>query len=234
MSAAERFAAFPDMPIERNLRLDTLPPAQRQLWDDLGNVPLDVVLYGGTALALRLGHRQSAAFDFFSSEPFSPGQLLAAVAFLGRVEVVDSRENALTLLTPGGVKVSFSGGMNLQLVAEQSIAADNGLVIASIDDLAGTNSKALLDRSEWRDYVDVDALLGAGCELPDIIGCATTIFEPSFVFPGALFLCCLISFGDGTAPDVPADVLARLEAAVATAWRAEVPVVTAFASRISP
>lgn len=234
MSTAERLAAFPDMPIEYDLRLDILPPVQRQLWDDLGNIPLDFVLYGGTALELRLGQRQSVDFDFFSSEPFLPGQLLAAVAFLGRVEVVDSRENTLTLLTSDGVKVSFFGGMDLQVVAEQSIAADNGLVIASVDDLAGTKSKALLDRSEWKDYVDIDELLRAGVELPDVIGCATTIFEPNFVFPGALFLRCLISFEDGTAPDVPADVRARLEAAAATAWQAEVPVIVAYASRISP
>lgn len=45
-------------------RLDILPPAQRALWDELGGLPHGFVLYGGTALALRLGHRQSIDFDF--------------------------------------------------------------------------------------------------------------------------------------------------------------------------
>lgn len=45
-----------------------IPPAeQRRLWDELGAIPEDFVLYGGTALALRLAHRQSVDFDFFGS-----------------------------------------------------------------------------------------------------------------------------------------------------------------------
>ena len=50
-------------------RLDALPAAQRAVWPALGGVPDSFVLYGGTALALRLGHRTSVDFDFFSAEP---------------------------------------------------------------------------------------------------------------------------------------------------------------------
>ena len=49
-------------------RLDILPDEQRALWPALARVPRSFVLYGGTALALRLGHRTSVDFDFFSSE----------------------------------------------------------------------------------------------------------------------------------------------------------------------
>ena len=38
--------------------LDVLPEAQRALWPALGDLPDSLVLYGGTALALRLGHRR--------------------------------------------------------------------------------------------------------------------------------------------------------------------------------
>ena len=48
--------------------LDVLPEAQRALWPALGDLPDSLVLYGGTAPALRLGHRSSVDFDFFSSE----------------------------------------------------------------------------------------------------------------------------------------------------------------------
>jgi hypothetical protein len=50
--------------------LDILPASQRALWRELAEIPPDFVLYGGTALALRLGHRQSEDFDFFSSQSF--------------------------------------------------------------------------------------------------------------------------------------------------------------------
>jgi hypothetical protein len=39
--------------------MEILPPAQR----------LGFVLYGGTAIALRLGHRSSVDFDFFTADP---------------------------------------------------------------------------------------------------------------------------------------------------------------------
>ena len=46
-------------------RLEILPAPQRRLWDDLKHTPREFVLYGGTAPALRLGHRHSEDFDFF-------------------------------------------------------------------------------------------------------------------------------------------------------------------------
>jgi hypothetical protein len=48
-------------------RLDILPWA---LWAELGATPDHFTLYGETALALRLGHRQSADFDFFFAQRF--------------------------------------------------------------------------------------------------------------------------------------------------------------------
>ena len=48
-------------------RLDILPPSQRRLWDELSAVPVEFVLYGGTAIALHLGHRESVDFDFFGA-----------------------------------------------------------------------------------------------------------------------------------------------------------------------
>ena len=59
-----------------------LPAAQRRLLDELGGVPRGFVLYGGTALALHLGHRQSVDFDFFGNRPLDPALLAPAVPFL--------------------------------------------------------------------------------------------------------------------------------------------------------
>ena len=53
-------------------RLDILPPAQRALWSEVDATPEHFTLYGGTALALRLGHRQSLDFAFFSRVAFDP------------------------------------------------------------------------------------------------------------------------------------------------------------------
>jgi hypothetical protein len=46
---------------------EILPPAQQRLWPMLRpTAALGLVLYGGTAIALRLGHRVSVDFDFFT------------------------------------------------------------------------------------------------------------------------------------------------------------------------
>lgn len=61
-------------------RMEILPPAQQRLWPELQPAAeLGFALYGGTAIALRLGHRASVDFDFFPKnrlivlrfEPFS-------------------------------------------------------------------------------------------------------------------------------------------------------------------
>ena len=48
--------------------MDILPKAQRAFWPELANVPKEFVLYGGTAIALHLGHRDSVVFDFFRAK----------------------------------------------------------------------------------------------------------------------------------------------------------------------
>lgn len=214
--------------------LTRLPAAQVDLWGRLGEIPEAFVLYGGTGLTLRLAHRESFDFDFFTDEPFRAGELLDALRWLGRVEVVASVDNTLTVIEPGGVTLSFFGNLGLQAVAEPSVAPENGLVVASVFDLAGTKAKALYDRSEWKDYIDIAALLRAGHRLADIIGYATAIFDRRFAFPTAEFLRALVWFRDGTAPDVPPDIRRELERAVHDLDTADIPHVEPYRPSIVP
>jgi hypothetical protein len=101
--------------------------------------------------------------------------LLSEFAWLGGASVNRASPNNLEVTTESGVHLAFFGAMRIQCVAEPSRVEGNGLVVASVFDLAGTKAKAILDRSEWKDYVDLSALVRAGHALPDIIGYATTI-----------------------------------------------------------
>lgn len=65
-----RATSLPRMTTGFQPRLDILPPDQLRLWQELEAVPADFILYGGTAIALRLAHRQSIDFDLFSALPF--------------------------------------------------------------------------------------------------------------------------------------------------------------------
>lgn len=233
MSRERRLSRFAHLPA-LHPNVGTLPSAQAELWPKLSEVPEDFVLYGGTGLALRLGHRESIDFDFFSAGDFNPTDLLREIAWAGRVTINESSPNHLVVTTARGVNLSFLGGMTIQCVAEPSIVAENGIVVASIFDLAGSKAKAILDRSEWRDYVDIATILRNGHALAEIIGYAQTIFSPLFEFPVAVFLRSLVWFGDGTAVDVPDDMKRELESAVAAAARESIPVVEPYSTSIRP
>ena len=81
-------------------KLSALPAAQRALWPELSQVPPRFVLYGGTALALQLGHRQSEDFDFFADAPVNADELLAAVPLLRGATVRQKAANTLTGVHP--------------------------------------------------------------------------------------------------------------------------------------
>ena len=76
--------------------LSILPQPQLRLWPELDATPETFTLYGGTALALRLGHRSSVDFDFFSNQPFDPDDLAASIPYLKGAERVQVGPNTLT------------------------------------------------------------------------------------------------------------------------------------------
>ena len=125
-----------------------LPPAQIRLWPHLQHAAdLGLVLYGDTAIALRLGHRQSVDFDFFSDRPLDRDAMHQALPFLAQSLVLEDRPNSLCVLVPtsdddqGSVKVSFFGGIDFGRVGEPDITADGAMQIASLDDLMATKAK---------------------------------------------------------------------------------------------
>jgi hypothetical protein len=88
--------------------LEILPAPQRRLWDELRQVPSDFVLYGGTALALRLGHRQSLDFDFFGRRELDPLTFPDTVDFLKDARVIQRDRNTLSVIVERGGPVQVS------------------------------------------------------------------------------------------------------------------------------
>jgi hypothetical protein len=91
---------------------EILPRPQRILWDELQATPRSFVLYGGTGLALRLGHRESEDFDFFSTKPFDPQELLSQIPYLTNATIVQFAKNTFTSIVErqGRVKLSLFWG----------------------------------------------------------------------------------------------------------------------------
>jgi hypothetical protein len=161
--------------------LEILPPAQRALWPELAEVPAGFVLYGGTALALRLAHRQSIDFDLFGHDPLDHAAL-ERLSFMRDATTLQESPNTRTVIVDrgGDVKISLFGGITFGRVGDPDATTDGILRVASLHDLAGTKVKALLQRVEAKDYRDIVALLDHGVALEDILGAAQTLFGRAF------------------------------------------------------
>ena len=172
------------------------------------------MLYGGTAIALHLGHRQSVDFDFFGAQAFDPVQLYSSVPLLSGSTVLQQAANTLTCRVERGdpVVVSFFGVPSLRSVASPLAAEDNRLRVASLLDLAGMKAAVIQQRAEAKDYIDLHALLVAGIGLPKALAAAGIIYGERF--NPQLTLKALSFFGDGDLPSLPAGVRERIIAAV--------------------
>ena len=195
-----------------NPNLAILPLPQLRLWQELDATPDSFTLYGGTALALRLGHRSSVDFDFFSNQPFDPDDLAVSIPYLKRAERVRVAPNTLTCRVErdGPVLVSFFGGLGLGQAAPRDQAQGRVLYVAAVLDIAGTKVAVVQKRAEAKDYLDIDALLQHGIDLPTALAAGRVVYGRSF--NPMITLKALSIFDD--VPTLPADVRKRLSAAV--------------------
>jgi hypothetical protein len=191
-------------------KIEILPPAQRSMWQELKQTPGDFVLYGGTAMALRLGHRQSEDFDFFSNQSFEPSALLHSVNYLRGVRIDQRGDNTLTVVVDRGgpVKLSFFGDVRMNRVQEPDIVPGNSLQVASLLDLAATKLKTVQQRAEGKDYRDLAAALDAGIGLAEALAAGSAVYGKTFNAIAALKA--LSYFEDGDLPTLPAWIRDRL------------------------
>ena len=190
--------------------IDILPSAQRLLWPELSNAPnLGFTLYGGTAIALRLGHRDSVDFDFFSEKPLDREAITAAFPFMQQSTTLQDNGNTWVVLVPYGnserehVKVSFFGTIAFGRVGEPEFTEDGVLQVASFDDLMATKVKVVLQRAEAKDYRDVCAMVQAGVSLSRGLASARLLYGPNFQPSESLKA--LVYFSDGDLETLTAD-----------------------------
>lgn len=164
-------------------RTDILPRAQGRLWPRLGQTPPQFTLYGGTALALRLAHRKSADFDFFSTESFDADALVSRVGYLKGARLRQAEPNTLvcSVKTSGVVSVSYFGGLAIGQVDPHEVARGPEIFVASLRDIAGTKVAVVTKRAEAKDYFDVHALMTlARVPLAEMLSCGKAIYGRGF------------------------------------------------------
>lgn len=180
-----------------------LPKAQQELWPLLAPAPgLSFVLYGGTAVALHLGHRISVDFDFFRTEPLDKKEIEKSFSFMGDALTIQEDENTLVASAPmqsGPVKISFFGGLAIGRINQPLLTRDGTLLVASLEDLLATKLKAIMDRAEAKDYRDISVMLSAGTSLETALGAFAKMYGKD---PG-LPLRAMGFFRDGDLPSLP-------------------------------
>ena len=213
-------------------RLDILPAAQQRLWPELAQTPSHFTLYGGTAIALHLGHRASVDFDFFTPLSFEPHALMEKLAYLRNAVVRQSSANNLVVTVDRGgpIQLSFFGNFDLGQVAPAGIAKELQLQVASLVDLAGMKAAAVTQRAEIRDYLDIYALLTkAKISLPEMLAAGAIIYGAEF---NPLLSLKAISYHDDLAlADLPQDMRINLIKAVQNTDPESLPVLSAVRRR---
>jgi hypothetical protein len=198
--------------------MEILPEAQKQLWPQMAPMAdLGFVLYGGTAIALRLGHRTSIDFDFFSDQALDKGMIRQRIMPLQSATVIQDSIETLTVLVPGvephrlPVKISFFGNIDIGRVGQPERTDDGVLWLASPEDLLALKLKVILQRIEAKDYLDISALLKSGLSLEYGLAAARALYGTAF--QPAESLKALVYFEGGDLTQLALDVQNGLQEA---------------------
>ena len=200
-----------------NLALHILPAAQRALWPLLSAVPNDFTLYGGTAIALQLGHRESVDFDFFARTEFDPQQLLQSNVLLERAEVTAMAKNTLSVRWSSAddvpVLLSFFGVPKLPVLRAAWQIQAPAVALGHLLELAGMKAMVLQKRAEAKDYLDVHALIfQAKIDLATHLAAGLRLYPPHFAPEQTLKSLCY--FADGNLATLATSVRRDLAKAV--------------------
>ena len=208
-------------------RLDILPAGQRKLWPLLSPLKeMGYCLYGGTALALRYGHRPSVDFDFFSDRPLDKNGLANSLSWLSTATVLRNDPGTFVLLASSprskrAVKVSFFGDLTFGRVGTPELTSDRVALAASARDLMATKLKALFDRVEPRDYLDIAEMLRKKVSLPQGLADARVLFGNLFSPAECMRILCW--FDEPGLASLPEPVKRTLTKEVKAAWDKPLP-----------
>lgn len=140
------------------MRLECLPVNGQKMLGLFRNIAVNrhLVLAGGTALALQLGHRVSADLDFFTAEEFSTEALIQEIkGFKLAWQILQEEAGGLTVIV-NGVKVSV---LRYPYPFIDFNGRIKGIPVAGLMDIAAMKVIAITQRGAKRDFVDLYFIL---------------------------------------------------------------------------
>lgn len=140
-----------------------LPPLAEAL------VGTDYYLAGGTALTLRIGHRPSVDFDWFTPQLGDPEGLLRRLNAFHIAFTVLSVSVETVYLSIEAVQVSFIG-YAYPLLQSTVLWPQIGLQLAGTDDIACMKLSAVASRGARKDFIDLHCLITRFRSLEEYLG----------------------------------------------------------------
>jgi hypothetical protein len=127
-----------------------------------------IFLFGGTALALQIGHRRSYDFDFMTSQAIKAKEVSQQLkTVLPELHIVREKENTLDCEWKSA-KLSFFGGITRPCFFPP-VPYDH-LMLLSIPDILSMKISAMMERNVFGDYFDIATVLQfEGITMPNLI-----------------------------------------------------------------
>lgn len=116
----------------------------------------NAVLAGGTALALRLGHRISMDLDFFTGSDFDTDRLISEIRKKGQTFRLISEGDGYFLIEVDAIKISM---FKYEYPFIEKPVTYEGIKVAGILDIASMKVIAISQRGTKRDFVDLYFIL---------------------------------------------------------------------------
>ncbi len=143
---------------------------------------LEMVLFGGTAIAFHLGNRTSSDFDFFTHKSFTASEMSAKLRerlpFLSEYTLFTNEDNALIYKNDNGDECCFFG--NMRFGYNGTPVTIDAVPVASVLDLFAYKLNKITRRHRESDYEDVKAFLAHGIPMDKGINAASFIFGKDF------------------------------------------------------
>ena len=145
-----------------------LPEGVRSVWPKLAEAVAGIkgALFGGTALATHLQHRQSFDLDYMTYEHFDGAALAERLAAAAQVDAHVASASQMRATVDGVVVEVFAAPhprddpSRVRQIADPATIA--GLAVASLPDLAASKLDVLLWRAKLRDFIDIAAIDRSG------------------------------------------------------------------------
>lgn len=140
------------------LQLQTVLPDTLELLKELSSHPKmnGLRLVGGTALALQYGHRQSIDLDFFGTPIVEQDEIVEMLSTLGPLSI-HNRGRKILQVVLRDIKVDVIDYSQYSWICAPVV--EDGITLASPQDIAAMKINAVEGRGTRKDFVDIYFLL---------------------------------------------------------------------------